>query len=89
MQKDEEELFLLQLEQAQNAYNALISSGWRPQQARAILPNALKTELVMTGFESDWKHFFELRCDAAAHPDARKLALELYNKLYNKEYGKE
>ena len=89
MQKDEEELFLLQLEQAQNAYNALISSGWRPQQARAILPNALKTELVMTGFESDWKHFFELRCDAAAHPDARKLALELYSKLYNKEYEKE
>ena len=89
MQKDEEELFLLQLEQAQNAYNALISSGWRPQQARAILPNALKTELVMTGFESDWKHFFELRCDTAAHPDARKLALELYNKLYNEEYGKE
>ena len=89
MQKDEEELFLLQLEQAQNVYNALISSGWRPQQARAILPNALKTELVMTGFESDWKHFFELRCDAAAHPDARKLALELYSKLYNKEYEKE
>ena len=89
MQKDEEELFLLQLEQAQNAYNALISSGWRPQQARAILPNALKTELVMTGFESDWKHFFELRRDAAAHPDARKLALELYSKLYNKEYEKE
>ena len=89
MQKDEEELFLLQLEQAQNAYNALISSGWRPQQARAILPNALKTELVMTGFESDWKHFFELRCDTAAHPDARKLALELYSKLYNKEYEKE
>ena len=89
MQKDEEELFLLQLEQAQNAYNALISSGWIPQQARAILPNALKTELVMTGFESDWKHFFELRCDTAAHPDARKLALELYSKLYNKEYEKE
>ena len=89
MQKDEEELFLLQLEQAQNAYNALLSSGWRPQQARAILPNALKTELVMTGFKSDWKHFFELRCDTAAHPDARKLALELYNKLYNEEYGKE
>ena len=89
MQKDEEELFLLQLEQAQNAYNALISSGWKPQQARAILPNALKTELVMTGFESDWKHFFELRCDTAAHPDARKLALELYKLIYNKEYGKE
>ena len=70
-------------------YTMLINAGWKPQQARQILPNALKTELVMTGFESDWKHFFELRCDAAAHPDARKLALELYNKLYNKEYGKE
>ena len=65
------------------------NNPWTPQQARAVLPNALKTELVMTGFESDWKHFFELRCDTAAHPDARKLALELYNKLYNKEYGKE
>ena len=70
-------------------YTMLINAGWKPQQARQILPNALKTELVMTGFESDWKHFFELRCDTAAHPDARKLALELYNKLYNKEYGKE
>lgn len=65
------------------------NNPWTPQQARTVLPNALKTELVMTGFESDWKHFFELRCDTAAHPDARKLALELYNKLYNKEYGKE
>jgi thymidylate synthase (FAD) len=45
--------------------------------ARMILPNATKTELVMTGFESDWKHFFELRCSGAAHPDARYLADKL------------
>ena len=50
---------------------------WKPQQARQVLPNATKTELVMTGFESDWEHFFELRCSGAAHPDARKLADEL------------
>lgn len=81
--------FLDTLECSEYQYMQLINNGWKPQQARQILPNALKTELVMTGFESDWKHFFELRCDAAAHPDARKLALELYNKLYNKEYGKE
>lgn len=81
--------FLVTLECSEYQYTQLINNGWKPQQARQILPNALKTELVMTGFESDWKHFFELRCDAAAHPDARKLALELYNKLYNKEYGKE
>lgn len=70
-------------------YIQLINKGYKPQQARQILPFCIKSPLIMTGFESDWKHFFELRCDAAAHPDARKLALELYNKLYNKEYGKE
>ena len=48
-----------------------------PQMARMILPNATKTELVMTGFESDWKHFLELRCSPAAHPDARYLANKL------------
>jgi thymidylate synthase (FAD) len=62
---------------AEKNYNNLISSGWKPQQARAILPNTTKTELVMTGFESDWEHFFELRCSGAAHPDARKLADKL------------
>ena len=81
--------FLVTLECSEYQYTQLINNGWKPQQARQVLPNALKTELVMTGFVSDWKHFFELRCDTAAHPDARKLALELYNKLYNKEYGKE
>ena len=81
--------FLVTLDCSEYQYTQLINNGWKPQQARQILPNALKTELVMTGFESDWKHFFELRCDTAAHLDARKLALELYNKLYNKEYGKE
>ena len=81
--EDEENVhsFLNTLDCSEYQYTMLINAGWKPQQARQILPNALKTELVMTGFESDWKHFFELRCDTAAHPDARKLALELYNKL--------
>lgn len=48
-----------------------------PQMARMILPNATKTELVMTAFETDWEHFFELRCSPAAHPDARYLAEKL------------
>ena len=48
-----------------------------PQMARMILPNATKTELVMTGFKSDWEHFLELRCSPAAHPDARYLANKL------------
>ena len=53
------------------------NTPWTPQQARAILPNVLKTELVMTGFVSDWKHFFSLRCDKAAHPQAQELAIPL------------
>lgn len=62
---------------AEKSYNDLINSGWKPQEARAVLPNATKTELVMTGFESDWEGFFKLRCSSAAHPDARKLADKL------------
>lgn len=53
-----------------------------PQHARMILPNATKTELVMTGFESDWKRFLELRCSPAAHPDARYLAYKLKYLMY-------
>ena len=56
-----------------------------PQQARQVLPNALKTEIVVTGFESDWEHFFSLRSPKygaqGAHPDIAKLADELYEKL--------
>ena len=89
--EDEENVhsFLNTLDCSEYQYTQLINNGWKPQQARQIINKAIKTELVITGFESDWKHFFELRCDTAAHPDAKKLALELYSKLYNKEYEKE
>ncbi len=69
----------------ENCYLTLIENGIKPQDARAILPNALKTEVVMTGFESDWDHFFELRCAKAAHPDMQKLANELKGKFHEKE----
>ena len=69
----------------ENCYLTLIENGIKPQDARAILPNALKTEVVMTGFESDWHHFFELRCAKAAHPDMQKLANELKGKFHEKE----
>ena len=59
---------------------------WTPQQARAVLPNALKTELVMTGFVSDWKNFFRLRCDSAAHPSARELAVPLKEEFIKRGY---
>ena len=74
--------FLWVLNNADLQYKLLLNIGWKPQQARQILPNALKTELVMTGFESDWQHFFNLRCAKDAHPDAQKLANELKELIY-------
>ena len=74
--------FLWCLNNAGMQYKLLINKGLKPQEARAILPNATKTELVMTGFESDWEGFFKLRCSGAAHPDAKKLADELYKLIH-------
>ena len=62
-------------------YTNLIEEGWKPQEARTILPNSLKTELIMTGFDSDWQHFFELRCAPNAHPQAKELADMLKDKF--------
>lgn len=62
---------------AENDYLYMLEQCLTPQQARQVLPNALKTELVMTGFVSDWRHFFDLRAlgtTGAPHPDAKALA---------------
>lgn len=75
--KSPESIFIANLNNAERDYLDLIGLGWKPQQARAVLPNSLKTELVMTGFVDDWKHFFFLRCPVNAHPQARELAIPL------------
>ena len=77
----EEPAFLYNLLQAEKGYFTMLDLGWKPQQARQVLPNALKTEVVMTGFKSDWEHFFELRCAPNAHPDMQVLAKQLQGKL--------
>lgn len=71
---------------AEKAYFSSISNGMKPQQARTVLPNSLKTELVMTAFVSDWRHFFELRCAANAHPQARELAIPLQEEFIARGY---
>ena len=83
---DTRERFEAMLEEAEANYMELITLGFKPQEARAILPNALKTEIVVTGFIDDWKHFFELRCDSAAHPDIRKLALDLQKQFIDRKF---
>ena len=62
-------------------YTNLIEEGWKPQEARSILLNSLKTELIMTGFDSDWRHFFKLRCAHNTHPQAKELADMLKDKF--------
>lgn len=70
------------------SYNRLISLGWKPQQARRVIPLDIKSPLVMTAFVSDWKHFFKLRCEAGAHPQARELAIQLRQEFTKEEYIK-
>ena len=74
---------------AENAYLDLLKIGWTPQQARAVLPNSLKTELVVTGFTSDWNHFFGLRAigtTGAPHPQAKELAEPLMKEFIARKY---
>lgn len=71
---------------AEQAYFRMLDRGWTPQQARAVLPNATKTELVMTGTISQWLDFFVLRCASSAHPQARELALDLQRQFIDEGY---
>lgn len=73
---------------SEDTYKTLMIGKCTPQEARAVLPNALKTELIMTGFASDWQHFFELRDNSKAHPDAQKLAKPLHEEFINRKYIK-
>ena len=61
-------------EDSESRYFCLLKNGATPQEARDVLPNATATELIMTGFESDWEHFFDLRCAKDAHPQAQEIA---------------
>ena len=74
-----EDLFLTSLQCSEDYYDTFIGKGMKPQEARQILPNALKTEVVVTGFTSSWFDFIELRTASNAHPDIQKLAHEVDN----------
>lgn len=85
----DEIVFMDALQNAQNSYLSLLKLGWKPQEARAILPNSLKTELVVTGFTSDWNHFFDLRArgtTGAPHPQAKELAEPLMEEFVTRKY---
>lgn len=60
----------------EKAYLSL-SKRWSPQQARSVLPNSLKTEIVVTANFREWRHIFKLRCSSAAHPQMREIMIPL------------
>jgi len=68
-------------EEAEHVYLNLIASGATPQEARSVLPNSLKTEIIMTANVREWRHFFALRTANEAHPQMREVAIPLFNEL--------
>ena len=57
----------------ERSYNQLLAAGWKPEQARSVLPNSLKTEIVVTANLREWRHILRLRTAKAAHPQMREL----------------
>lgn len=81
--------FLYEMQGDEDTYIGLIAAGYKPQEARAVLPNSLKTELVVTGFTSDWNHFFNLRArgtTGAPHPQTKELAEPLMKEFIARKY---
>ena len=70
--------------QAEEAYFSLLDWGCTPQEARSVLPNSLKTEVVMTANIREWRHFLKLRTAPEAHPQMRELTVPLLEELQKK-----
>ena len=69
---------------AEESYLNLLDAGCTPQEARSVLPNSLKTEVVMSANIREWRHFLKLRTSAAAHPQIREVANILLKELQEK-----
>ena len=83
-------VWMASCEFAERSYFAMLNEGASAQTARSVLPNSLKSEICCTFRNYEWCHFFELRCDKAAHPQMRQVAIPLYrqfihgNKIYQR-----
>ncbi len=71
------QIWLDAMHACENAYNALIEAGATPQEARSVLPNSVKTEIVITYNLREWRHFFRLRSSKRAHPQMREIVIPL------------
>ena len=80
----EYELWSRACDRAESAYFDMLICGCTPQEARSVLPNSLKTEVVMTANIREWRHFIELRTSEKAHPQMHQVARMLQNLLVEK-----
>ena len=78
------EVWTTAMQQAEQAYFRMLELGATPQEARAVLPNSLKTEIVVTMNLRSWRNFFRLRVDSHAHPQMREVAQILYKEFAEK-----
>ncbi|MDT8719389.1 FAD-dependent thymidylate synthase [Clostridium sp. 19966] len=69
------------MEDAERHYMKMIELGATAQIARAVLPNSLKTEIVVTMNLREWRHFFKLRTELAAHPQMREITIPLLKEM--------
>jgi len=75
------DIWIAAMEFAEKSYFTLLDAGATPQEARSVLPNSLKTEIIVTYNLREWRHFFKLRTAKAAHPQMREVAIDLLEKF--------
>lgn len=83
-------LFKTALEKIEDSYIRLIEEcGWQAQQAAEVLPQCVKADVVITGFEDDWNHMFDLRAletTGKPHPEVKRIITPIMNEFYEKEW---
>lgn len=78
---DKDLLWFLAMARSEKFYNDLINAGWKAQEARSVLPNSLKTEIVITANLREWRTIFTQRCAPAAHPQMREIMIPLLKEV--------
>lgn len=77
----EYEMWESAMKHSEEIYLKMLEHGAKPQEARSVLPNSLKTEIVMTMNLREWRHFFSLRADTPSHPQMRELTIPLLQEM--------
>ena len=80
----QQKLWIESCKNSELIYKDLINCGWKPEQARDILPNSIKTEIVIKANLREWRHIFNLRCSKKAHPQIRDIMCAILHEFGEK-----